>query len=49
MLISLGLFLAELRVSLDALAFEHENLNRFRSGKGLLPPALRDQDQNGLT
>jgi hypothetical protein len=44
MLISLGLLLAELRVSLDALAFEHENLNRFRSGEGLLPPALRDQD-----
>ena len=43
MLVSLVLLLAELRVSLQALEFEHENLNRFRRGEGLLPPGLKER------
>ena len=33
--------LAELRVSLQAIEFEHGNLNRLRRGKGLLSPELK--------
>ncbi len=36
----LCLVLAELRVSLEAIEFEHDNLNRLRRGEGLLPPEL---------
>lgn len=43
MLVGLGLLLAELRVSLQAIEFEHGNLNRLRRGKGLLPPELKSR------
>ncbi len=43
MLVGLGLLLAELRVSLQAIDFEHENLTRLRHGKGLLPPELKSR------
>ncbi len=36
----LCLVLAELRVSLEVIEFEHDNLNRLRRGEGLLPPEL---------
>jgi len=36
----LCLVLAELRVSLDLIEFEHENLSRLGRGEGLLPPGL---------
>ena len=36
----LCLVLAELRVSLDVIEFEHDNLSRLRRGEGLLPPDL---------
>lgn len=36
----LCLVLAELRVSLKVIEFEHDNLNRLRRGEGLLPPEL---------
>ena len=36
----LCLVLAELRVSLEVIAFEHDNLSRLRRGEGLLPPEL---------
>ena len=37
-LAGLFLVLAELRVSLEAIEFEHENVSRLRRGEGLLPP-----------
>lgn len=37
----LCLVLAELRVSLKVIEFEHGNLTRLRRGEGLLPPSLR--------
>ena len=36
----LCLVLSELRVSLEAIEFEHDNLSRFSRGDGLLPPDL---------
>jgi hypothetical protein len=36
----LCLVLAELRVSLEVIEFEHDNLSRLRRGEGLLPPEL---------
>ena len=36
----LCLVLSELRVSLEVVEFEHDNLNRLRRGEGLLPPEL---------
>jgi hypothetical protein len=36
----LCLVLAELRVSLKVIEFEHDNLNRLHRGEGLLPPEL---------
>jgi ABC-type multidrug transport system fused ATPase/permease subunit len=36
----LCLVLAELRVSLEVVEFEHENLSRLQKGEGLLPPEL---------
>ena len=36
----LCLVLAELRVSLEVIEFEHDNLGRLRRGEGLLPPEL---------
>ena len=36
----LCLVLAELRVSLDVIELEHDNLSRLRGGEGLLPPEL---------
>ncbi len=36
----LCLVLAELRVSLDVIEFEHDNLSRLRGGERLLPPEL---------
>ncbi len=36
----LCLVLSELRVSLDVIESEHENLSRLRRGEGLLPPEL---------
>lgn len=41
-LAGLCLVLAELRVSLDVLKFEHDNLSRLGRGEGLLPLSLRD-------
>ena len=46
----LWLVLAELRVSLVAIEFEHDNLSRLRRGEGLLPPVLLSSggiDQDG--
>ena len=37
-LAGLILVLFELRVSLEAIEFEHENVSRLRRGEGLLPP-----------
>ncbi len=37
----LCLVLSELRVSLEVIRFEHDNLIRLRRGEGLLPPELR--------
>jgi len=37
----LCLVLAELRVSLKVIEFEHDNLSRLGRGEGLLPPVLR--------
>ena len=37
-LAGLVLVLSELRVSLEAIEFEHENVSRLRRGDGLLPP-----------
>ncbi len=48
----LWLVLAELRVSLVAIEFEHDNLSRLRRGEGLLPPVLPSSggiDQEGDT
>ena len=36
----LCLVLAELRVSLDVIRFEHNSLSSLTRGKGLLPPEL---------
>ncbi len=36
----LCLVLTELRVSLESIEFEHDNLKRLRRGEGLLPPDL---------
>lgn len=47
MLAGLVLLLAELRVSLNAIEFEHANLNRLRRGQGLLPPSFRNQTTVG--
>jgi hypothetical protein len=35
---------SELRVSLDAIQFENDNLIRLRRGEGLLPPKLSNPD-----
>jgi hypothetical protein len=43
MLIGLGVMLAELRVSLQAIEFDHGNLNSLSRGKGLLPPELESR------
>ncbi len=46
----LCLVLAELRVSLDVIEFEHDNLSRLQRGEGLLPPELSSSggiDQEG--
>ncbi len=40
----LCLVFSELRVSLDAIQFENDNLIRLRRGEGLLPPNLSDPD-----
>ena len=42
----LCLVLAELRVSLEVIEFEHDNLSRLRRGEGLLPPSLRVSGEN---
>ncbi len=42
----LCLVLVELRVSLDTIEFEHDNLSRLRRGEGLLPPSLRVSGEN---
>jgi len=47
MLVGLSLLLAELRVSLQAIEFEHGNLNRLRRGEGLLPPELKSHYGDG--
>ena len=41
--IGLCLVLAELRVSLEPLEFEHNNLKRLLRGEGLLEPEFQDQ------
>ena len=41
----LCLVLAELRVSLEAIEFEHDNLSRLHRGEGLLPPSSGSVDQ----
>ena len=46
----LCLVLAELRVSLEEVEFEHDNLSRLHRGEGLLPPELATSggiDQEG--
>jgi len=42
----LCLVLIELGVSLEAIDFEHDNLNRLRRGEGLLPPEI--PNSNGV-
>jgi hypothetical protein len=48
----LCLVLGELRVSLDVIEFEHENLRRLGQGGGLLPPDLEssgnDEHEGGI-
>lgn len=43
-LVGLCLVLLELRVSLDPLKSENENLKRLRRGEGLLPPEVRTME-----
>ncbi len=43
----LCLVLAELRVSLDVIKFEHNNLTQLRSGEGLLPPKFPGSSATG--
>jgi hypothetical protein len=42
----LCLVLIELRVSLDVIQFEHENIGRLRQGHGLLPPEFHSSGGN---
>ena len=44
----LCLVLAELRVSLEVIEFEHSNLNRLQRGEGLLPPEILDASDDDL-
>lgn len=43
-LVGLVLVLSELRVSLEAIEFEHDNVSRLRRGEGLLPSNHSDFD-----